>query len=123
MHNPERAKEVVTLGAADLDQHLPNWYVLINKEILDLESCEDCILGQLNEHLPTVFPTEHVLEELAALRREGDVYGEALCKLDMTGDDDRMYGFNRYGYDDPTWDDLKEAWLEAIESRLHASVD
>lgn len=118
MPNTERAKEVVALGALELDQHLPNWYVLINKELLDMESCEDCIMGQLNNHLPVVSPSPDVYEELARLQSEEDVYGAALRKLDMAGDDDRMFGFNRRGYDDPTWDELKEAWLEAINERL-----
>lgn len=39
--------ERVAAGAALLDAHIPGWAGLVNLATLRLESCHDCVMGQL----------------------------------------------------------------------------
>ena len=45
-------------GAAFLDEHVPGWRTRIDLSTLDLESCENCILGQLFDDF--MFGLEHL---------------------------------------------------------------
>lgn len=40
-------KEKIKKGARFLDKKVPKWWRKINTSTLDIDSCEDCILGQL----------------------------------------------------------------------------
>ena len=44
--------ERVTKGAALLDQRIPGWREMIDRDALDIDSCVWCILGQLYGDFP-----------------------------------------------------------------------
>lgn len=111
----------VTEGAKFLDEHVPGWYSLIDLTKLKMDSCEFCILGQLEEHIP--IPTDYDLyeEALEGLTPGEDSYEIACLKLDIDGygtsnDCDLGFVLNRDGYSD--WIELKEAWIDEIKKRM-----
>lgn len=93
----------VSQGAKLLDKQNPQWYTKIDTDILQLQDCDRCILGQLYHHY---------------------IYG--LSRVDLDADDDPWF----YGFNIPTviernarhlrtvyYDILKDAWIHEIEER------
>lgn len=110
----------VAVGAKFLDERVPGWYSLIDLTTLKMDSCEFCILGQLEKHIP--IPTDYDLYDEAV---EGydpgpDSYEIACVKLDIDNslEDCCDLGFvlNRDSY--PDWIKLKEAWIAEIKKRM-----
>lgn len=109
----------VAAGAKFLDEHVPGWYSLIDLTTLKMDSCEFCILGQLEKHIP--IPTDYDLYDEAV---EGydpgpDSYEIACVKLDIDNvldHSDLGFIINRNDYSD--WVKLKEAWITEIKKRM-----
>jgi hypothetical protein len=95
--------ERVARGAALLDEKQPGWWQRIYPDIIDIDSCERCVLGQVYE------------------AEDGNDYGYStgLTALGIDlGGPEHDHGF------DCDWDeqeDLTAAWRELIESRRAAS--
>lgn len=115
------AKELVELGVEELDHIMPNWYSLVDLTRLDLEEPLQCVLGQLEPHLPIIAPSSSVEDELA--EEYNDAFDRALIKLDWSGDNSREYGFNRWGWDDPTWSELTQEWKRVISNKIRRNLN
>jgi len=102
-------------GAEFLDQAVPLWYTMIDLTKLKMESCELCILGQLEPHIPVPIDYDLYEEEVSDLNSGPDSYDIALIKLDIVNDE-TQYGFMRDNTDE-TWEDLKEEWIEEVNKR------
>lgn len=80
----------VKRGAAFLDEHLPNWRRVVDRERLDLGSSCDCLLGQM-------FGS----------------FEDAVVVLDLDDKDAGWFGFYKYGRQ--TWDALTAGWRRELE--------
>lgn len=109
---PENHAEAVANGAQFLDERFPGWHQLIDKESLDLQSCEACVAGQLGRSLGrSALPL--VMLDFSPLLG----FDSLCCYVDVADDE----------ADDPTdeqieesYRDLDREWLKAIDARLKA---
>lgn len=92
-------QERVARGATLLDEHEPGWELKIDLGTLALESCYQCVLGQLFGHF------DEGVEELFLDKPMGSSVGYGFCgPLD--------------GYDR-----LNDEWTRVIKERLDRGID
>jgi hypothetical protein len=102
-----KEKEAAGKGAEFMDSYMPDWYKKIDLDDLDIDSCVDCILGQLFGNYETG------IKEVWGLGPD-DLYDnlDERCKL----------GFTAVRF----WDDraplLTAAWKKEIQDRLSEEV-
>lgn len=88
-----RFSEAVQAGMEILDENTPGWESRIDPEILNLGSCQFCILGQ--------------------------IYGDYnKGKHELRIDDGPDFGFDAEGGSDRHYALLTHAWLRVIKKRL-----
>src|SRR5262245_2417871 len=97
----DEARRRVARGAALLDAHMPGWAQRLEPGLLTLESCSNCVLGQL-------FGNYVVAYQKLALPR-GVVAAE--YGFDLTAGESKGIRRVQYGR-------LTDAWLEAIADRV-----
>jgi hypothetical protein len=110
------ARERVTRGAAQLDELRPGWDTLVNVDLIDLSTAEDCVLGQVFGNYCTAIDTY--------IRRD-DLDERIACGFTINGD--RIFeAFNDladYEGGRPALRVLEEAWREEIlRRRAHADA-
>lgn len=98
----ERGRASVARGIALLDEKVPNWVESINWEILDIELCGDCIVGQIGG------------EYIRGLRVLG-VIDDNYRPTSLTPPD---YGFEVYPDSALTYDWLTREWKAVATDRL-----
>lgn len=104
----ELLRRRIRRGARFLDQQVPNWWQRIHLSLLDLGTCQQCILGQLFGKF------DKGLEALAfPLRdmRRGARFG-------FNGEGYRHPISRAVGYDWPTYVILTDLWREEVERRV-----
>lgn len=97
--------EQVIKGAAVLDEKVPGWRDKIDPDTLDLESLEDCVLGQL-------FP----LEESERMDY-GTAWGKGMKTLFpnyLDTNEHIEYGFECDSGNGQTYEELTAAWKEYL---------
>lgn len=88
----------VAAGSNWLDVVHRGWTEDINLDALTIESCGQCVLGQLFGR-----------------------YGDGLVVLDLDDEDAVEFGFDRHRDEPPAvYDELTAAWLTAIRARRQA---
>lgn len=88
----------VAAGSNWLDVIHRGWDEDINLDTLTIDSCDQCVLGQLFER-----------------------YGDGLEALELDDDDAVEFGFDRHTSEHPdVYDDLTAAWMDAIRARRQA---
>lgn len=133
--------ERVAKGAAFLDEHFTGWWERIDLNTLNIDSCDNCVLGQLwctapqeeqgqivAQAVQSMVAKRWDLQMAHQIMREQTPYGRiatAYEELNLSGTWD--LGFN---YGNPTYADLDEAqdltdeWTRVvIQRRLDAHPD
>jgi hypothetical protein len=120
----EEIEFAVAVGAAWLDQHVPNWVNEIDLESLDLREQCACVLGQLVKTVQVDWPDEYVNYYTVAASSwqqrphalEHEVFGldhqlshEQAINMGFHG---RLYVDDPHGPDE--WDALTDAWRRLI---------
>lgn len=106
----------VKAGAILLDEIKPGWFRDIDVVLLDLSSCEDCILGQLFGDYDGFRETMFPLQEGESTQEHADrtypfMFTHGFCgRTDVTVD--KLHLMNEYFHL------LKSAWLNEIIVRL-----
>jgi hypothetical protein len=116
----------VKRGARWLDEHWPDWWREVDLSTLNLASSCDCVLGQLGRDYTAV--ANHfslVLSEDERDLVDGFNLFEQWVMPNLGLDDVDMqnFGFEYAPWEGVTYENLQEAWADAItERRLAASV-
>lgn len=96
-------QENVANGARFLDEHIPNWFELIDVDTLYMETGCDCIRGQLERNIDP---------ELVHSIISGDEDSYLLYPVEL--------GFVLANWDD-SWIELKNEWVFQIVERKRQS--
>lgn len=99
-------RETVRLGAAWLDQRLPDWYRHINLNVLDLSSGSLCILAQLAPRM---------------LKRQKTFFTHSPVKFSSVWLRRRRMGFPKAAKLAFFGNEFLPAWREEIRTRLSAA--
>jgi hypothetical protein len=111
--------ERVATGARWLDSILPGWHRTIDTSMLDLDSCCNCILGQLFDKEAAPGGSGPNGYTYAAYH-----YGGARADWDTGHHWALRNGFvKKDGPDGESVDEIEDAWLDLIAERLQAEKD
>jgi hypothetical protein len=91
--------ENVEAGAKFLDEHIPNWFELIDVDLLDMSVGCSCIRGQLEDHLDP----EMVDNIISGGEISYILYPVELGLVTVSVND--------------SWNDLQMEWIKQIEAR------
>lgn len=100
----EDARMAAAKGAVCLDEKEPAWYRIVNVATLRMNSCAQCVLGQLSA------PSQ---------------YQDALLQYDLSEEDAVTLGFElpesvrRNPAKHDMWTVLRSAWIDEIDRRLY----
>ncbi len=108
-----RMRNAVARGAALLDEYVSDWYQIIDTRMLEMQSCQRCVAGQVMI--------------VASWRGEMEVPGSMQafageCGFDIAGEadydvlDDDGYLYPNFDKDE-AWAALEEEWLRVINER------
>lgn len=105
------ADEMVAKGAAVLDSAQPGWVNLVDTEELDIQSTEDCILGQVFGDY--IFGLQYLQEVTGLLFETGD----PATRRELQS----SHGFDAtYGIGPDLWEEMESlavAWIRLINAR------
>lgn len=137
------AEPFVARGVAWLDEHYPGWFKAIDLETLDVSKCDICVLGQVySGHVPYAERQQLLAQVIAKDPGDRRLYGFDLLvrRHELKLSDTMAMGFTSWRWcnhphhrdegldsecpDVPTFDDLLEAWTQAIiQKRLEAQPE
>ncbi len=99
-------------GAAWLDRELPGWHKGIDRSVLNVGSCTNCVLGQMFEDYENALEPLHV--STTWLKRHGfnatHLHSET------------WFGFFQEYTDRSAYQELTKAWLDEIDVRLEGPI-
>lgn len=105
------AQDAARKGARLLDGHIPDWFLQIRRQSLDLGCCTQCILGQLFRHFVQGRDKLEEWDEIRSRILQVPVTQRHLVNV-----------LEEYGFDvwsENRYHDLTEAWLQEIQERIN----
>jgi hypothetical protein len=114
----------VAKSAKMLDEALPDWFQILDLSNFEMASASCCVIGQLAEH-----DMERFKEDLDAESYFGYTQGLRALADELEIDFiqfEYQYGFTipgdgEEGFNEYTFAQLQEAWIEQIQSRREAA--